>query len=180
MTDAIIGLDTLQEKQVPYKYAIKVETKEVTGLDYYGDETYKTTTEYPLTPKDFADTHKDGMKMLVSATGFPLTGWVPIKRNAYDLTSIKRSSQFPAITDLVGAQLTVGDYVVTHYRKMDNLQVCEIIGFVKQGKARLLPVGNFEQSHGILRFPREMVQIIPTVLGDDPNGEWIPTEEDMF
>lgn len=163
---------------MPFKYGIKVKTDKVISRDYHGTKTYET--EFHLTPKDFAETHENGMKMLVSVTGAPLTDWFSVKRVAYDLTSIKRNSKATALTDFMGAQLAVGDYVVTHYRKMDDLQVCEVIGFVKQGKARILPVGNFEQSHGILRFPREMVQIPAYVLGEDPTGEWIPTEEEMF
>lgn len=164
---------------MPFKYAIRVTTDKVISRNYYDDEpTYET--EIHLTPKDFAETHKAGLKMLVSATGAPLTGWMSVKRTAYDLTAIKRSSQHPAITDFMGTQLSVGDYVVTHHRKMDDLQICEIIGFVKQGKARLLPVDNFEQSHGILKFPQEIVQVPSTVLGEDPTGEWIPTEDEMF
>lgn len=166
---------------MPYKYAIKVETKEFTGhLDYYGDEIFKTSTEFLLTPKDFAETHDNGMKMFVSATGVSLTGWMRIKRTVYDLNAIKRSSKHAAITDYMGTQLNVGDYVVTHHRKIDELQICEIIGFVKQGKARILPVEDFEQSHGLLKFPREMVKVAASVLGDDPTCEWIPTEEEMF
>lgn len=163
---------------MPFKYGIKVQTEKVIHRDYYGDPTY--ATEIHLTPKDFADTHDDGMKMLVSVTGKPLTEWFHIKRHVYDLTSIKRSSKAPAVTDYMGNQLAVGDYVVTHYRKMDDLQICEVIGFVKQGKARILPVANFEQSHGILRFPDEMVQVPFNVLGNDPTCEWIPTEEEMI
>lgn len=163
---------------MPFKYAIKVTTDKVISRNYYDEPNYET--EIHLTPKDFAETHKEGIKMFVSATGVPLTDWMPVKRVAYDLTAIKRSSQHPAITDFMGTQLAVGDYVVTHHRKMDDLQICEIIGFVKQGKARLLPVDNFEQSHGILKFPQEIVQVPSTILGADPTGEWIPTEEEMF
>lgn len=164
---------------MPFKYGIEVKTEKVVQRSYYGDDVIYET-EIHLTPKDFADTHDRGVKRLVSATGKPLTDWFYIKSPVYDLTSLKRNSKAPAVTDLFGTQLAVGDYVSFHYRKMDNLQVGEVIGFVKQGKARIIPVDSYEQSHGVLRFPDEMIQIPAAVLGEDPTGEWIPTEEEMF
>jgi hypothetical protein len=163
---------------VPFKYAIKVTTEKVGVTDYYGDPVY--TVEYHLAPKDFAETDKRGMKMLVSATGAPLTDWVPIKRPTGDITALKLKSKAPALPDFMGTQLAVGDYVVTYVKRYVDLQVCEVIGFVKQGKVRIMPVDNIEQTHGLLKFPTEIVQIPHSVLGDDPNGEWIPTEEEMF
>jgi hypothetical protein len=164
---------------MPFKYGIEVETEKVLSRNYYNDDvTY--VTEIHLTPKDFADTHSKGVKMLVSVTGKPLTGWFRINPLVHDLTALKRNSKSPAVGDFIGNELSIGDYVSFHYRKMDDLQIGEIIGFVKQGKARIIPVGNYEQSHGVLRFPDEMIQIPAAVLGEDPTGEWIPTEEEMF
>lgn len=164
---------------MPFKYGIEVETEKVIHRSYYGDDvTYET--EIHLTPKDFADTHTKGVKRLVSVTGKPLTDWFRISPLVHDLTALKRNSKAPAVTDFMGTQLSVGDYVSFHYRKIDTLQIGEIIGFVKQGKARIIPVGDYEQSHGVLRFPDEMIQIPATVLGDEPTGEWIPTEEEMM
>lgn len=163
---------------MPFKYGIEVETEKVLSRSYYNDEVIYEK-EIHLTPKDFAETHDRGLKMLVSATGKPLTDWFRIKAPVYDLTSLRRSSKAPAVTDYMGTQLAVGDYVSFHYRRMDSLQIGEIIGFVKQGKARIVPVGDYEQSHGVLRFPDEMIHIPATVLGEDPTGEWIPTEEEM-
>lgn len=164
---------------MPFKYGIEVETEQVLHRGYYDDDvTY--ATEIHLAPKDFADTHAKGMKRLVSVTGKPLTDWFRISPLVHDLTTLKRNSKAPATTDFMGTKLSVGDYVSFHYRKMDTLQIGEIIGFVKQGKARIIPVGNYEQSHGVLRFPDEMIQIPATVLGYDPTCEWIPTEEEMI
>lgn len=163
---------------MPFKYGIMVETEKVLTHRYYDDEIIYVQ-EAHLTPKDFAETHPKGVKMMVKANGEPVTDWMSVSAVTYDLTEVKRKSKAPAVKDFAGNELTVGDYVVTHYRKMDELQVCEVIGFVKQGKARILPVGGFEQRHGILRFPDEMIKLPETVMGDDPNGEWIPTEDEM-
>jgi hypothetical protein len=164
---------------MPFKYGIEVETEKVLSRSYYDEDDVIYEKEVHLTPKDFAETHDKGVKMFVKANGEPLTDWMRVQRMVHDLTAVKRNSKAPAVKDFMGTELAVGDYVVTHYRKKEALQVCEVIGFVKQGKARILPVADFEQTHGILRFPHEMVQVPFTVLGEDPTGEWIPTEEEM-
>lgn len=162
---------------MPFRYAVKEETLLQEKQNYWEYDSYAVT--YHLVPKDYAETHDAGYKQLVTAEGAALTDWVPLKRHKWDLTSIKHASRHPALTDFMGTKLSIGDYVVTHIKKHDNLQVCEVIGFVRQGKIRILPVDDIDQKTGILRFPTEIVQIPSTLLGEDPNGEWIPTEEEL-
>jgi hypothetical protein len=167
---------------LPFKYAIAVTTDKIKPRnqwsDYWGDPEYET--EKLSAPKDYAETHEDGYRMLVSVTGEPLTGWLRIKRRAIDHTELKKKSKAPAVTDFMGTELAVDDYVVTYVKRHVDLQVCQVIGFVKQGKARILPLGNFEQEHGILKFPTEIVKIPEHVLGEDPTAEWVPTEEEIL
>lgn len=166
---------------MPYRYSllVKVAVPNTQSKHYYDGEHEKWETKYQLSPKELVEDHEDGYKQLVSVTGVPLSGWTKIKRYPVDLTKIIKTSQAPAIADYMGTQLAVGDFVVAKHRKEDDLQIGRIIGFVKQGKARILPVHDYEQSTGFLKFPSEMVKVPTALLGDDPEAEWELAPEDM-
>lgn len=161
---------------MPYKYALRVKER-VRETRRYDEDEFEF--KYQLTPKELVEGQDNGYKRLVSVTGHPLSAWTQVTRRPTDLKKVIKASQFPAITDYMGTLLAVGDFVVARHKRMDDLQIGRIIGFVKQGKARILPVGYFEQDHGILKFPTEMVQVPPAILGDDPEAEWILAPEEL-
>lgn len=168
---------------MPLKYAIAVKTDKMkprSAYDAYYNIEPEYEVEYQLAPKDYVEEHRDGFKKLISVTGEPLSGWMKVKRRSVDVAELKRKSKAPAVKDFFGTTLAVGDYVVTHHKKNVDLLVCEVIGFVKQGKARIMPVEDIEQDYGLLKFPSEIVKIPADVLGEDPLSEWIPSEEEMI
>lgn len=170
---------------MPFKYAIGVVSERVKPKQEW-EEWSKPAyqLDYHQVPKHLADTHDNGFKMLVSVIGEPISEWVLINRKTYDLNAVKRASKATPLKDMMGSELQVGDYIAAHLKplkKRTGLVVCEVIGFVKQGKIRVLPLIDEFQTHGVLVFPTELVQIPSHLLGADPNEEWIPTlEEDII
>ena len=170
---------------MPYKYAIAVQT------DRYNPRSAWASSARPEYEKDYqpvtkksAEAHRDGVKQLVTRDGKPLSAWVPVQRGyTPDHGDNKKTSRVSLpvlprrvqpVHDFMGAALHEGDYVLTSIKGFDELQVCEVIGFVRQGKARVLPLDPATRSYRLLRFPKEMVKISSAVLGPDPNGEWAP------
>lgn len=158
---------------MPFRYSIRFKTK-TEKTDKYGYSDTVENISFMFVRKDQAELHESGHKQFVTKDGVPLTQWIWMPNNCtpVDLTRIKKSSRYDPLPDMFGQPLQVGDLVAMHIRKRDELQIGEVIGFVKQGKVRVMPLENTYQHTGLLFFPNQIVLVPKDALGDDPQGEW--------